>query len=310
MGRNGTFDHARLIAAFGIVVFHAGAPGAAIGYAGLPFFLILLVLLALPAAQCMSLRDFAGLRARRLLRPWLIWSAIYGGLKLAEVAITRQPLGAEFTPSMILTGPALHLWFLPFAFAASLWVYGLARLRQVLPVPVQVISAALLLAALGLLTLHQRGGLPVPLAQWVFAGPAVCLGSIFAVLGTRAVRQAPAVALVVAGLVGAALMLSGAGGVVQIAVAGAVFALCTAYPRPATPLSDWAAGTAMGVYLVHPLVLSLLERAAIVQPDTGAMALGGIAGSLLLVAGWQMLMRHLPLAALMPQGRLANTQRP
>jgi peptidoglycan/LPS O-acetylase OafA/YrhL len=26
MGRNGTFDHARLLAAFGIVVFHAGAP--------------------------------------------------------------------------------------------------------------------------------------------------------------------------------------------------------------------------------------------------------------------------------------------
>jgi hypothetical protein len=219
----------------------------------LPFFLILLVLLALPAAQCMSFTDFAALRARRLLRPWLIWSAVYAALKLAEVAVTGAPL---------------HLWFLPFAFAASLWVYGLARLRQVLPVPVQTLCAVLLLAALALLSLHQRGGLPVPVAQWVFAGPAVCLGSIFALLGTRTMQQAPAVALVVAGLVGAAMLLSGPGGVLQIAVAGTVFALCTAYPRPATPVSRWAAEAAMGVYLVHPLVLSLADRAGIAEPGT------------------------------------------
>lgn len=184
--------------------------------------------------------------------------------------MTGAPLRAEFTASMILTGPALHLWFLPFAFAASLWVYGLARLRQVLPVPVQTLCAVLLLAALALLSLHQRGGLPVPVAQWVFAGPAVCLGSIFALLGTRTMQQAPAVAvaLVVAGLVGAAMLLSGPGGVLQIAVAGTVFALCTAYPRPATPVSRWAAEAAMGVYLVHPLVLSLADRAGIAEPGT------------------------------------------
>jgi peptidoglycan/LPS O-acetylase OafA/YrhL len=306
MGRNGTFDHARLLAAFGIVVFHTGAPGAAIGYAGLPFFLILLVLLAFPAAQCMSFTDFAALRARRLLRPWLIWSAVYAALKLAEIAVTGTPLRAEFTASMILTGPALHLWFLPFAFAASLWVYGLARLRQVLPVPVQALCAVLLLAALALLSLHQRGGLPVPVAQWVFAGPAVCLGSIFALLGTWTMQKAPAVALVVAGLVGAAMLLSGPGGVLQITIAGTVFALCTAYPRPATPVSRWAAEAAMGVYLVHPLVLSLADRAGIAQPGTVPMALAGIAGSLALIAGWQAALRYAPL----PPGGWVNTQRP
>jgi hypothetical protein len=182
MGRNGAIDNATLLAAFGIVLFHAGTLGAAIGYAGLPFFLILLVLRALPAAECMSFTDFAALRAQCLLRLWLIWSAVYATLKLAEVAITGAPLRTEFNASMILTGQALHLWFLPFAFAASLWVYGLARLRQVLPVPVQTLCAVLLLAALALLSLHQRGGLPVPVAQWVFDGPAVCRGSIFALL--------------------------------------------------------------------------------------------------------------------------------
>jgi len=246
-------------------------------------------------------RLLAALRARRLLRPWLIWSAVYAALKLAEVAVTGTPMRAEFNASMILTGPALHLWFLPFAFAASLWVYGLARLRQVLPVPVQTLCAVLLLAALALLSLHQRGGLPVPMAQWVFAGPAVCLGSIFALLGTRTMQQAPAV-----GLVGVAMLISGPGGVLQIAVAGTVFALCTAYPRPATPVSRWAAEAAMGVYLVHPLVLSLADRAGIAEPGTVPMALAGIAGSLALIAGWQAALRYAPL----PPGTWVNTQRP
>ncbi|MBU0780822.1 MAG: hypothetical protein KKC72_12365 [Alphaproteobacteria bacterium] len=170
----------------------------------------------------------------------------------------------------------------------------------------QTLCAILLLVALALLSLHQRGGLPVPVAQWVFAGPAVCLGSIFALLGTRTMQQAPAVALVVAGLVGAAMLISGPGGVLQIAVAGTVFVLCTAYPRPATPLSRWAAEAAMGVYLVHPLVLSLADRAGIAEPGTVPMALAGIAGSLALIAGWQAALRYAPL----PPGTWVNTQRP
>ena len=41
----------------------------------------------------------------------------------------------------------------------------------------------------------------------------------------------------------------------------------------------------MGVYLVHPLVLSLADRAGIAEPGTVPMALAGIAGSLALTGG-------------------------
>lgn len=54
--RIATLDCGRMVAALGIVLFHCGGPGALIGYTGLPFFtmvLILLILLALPAvARC------------------------------------------------------------------------------------------------------------------------------------------------------------------------------------------------------------------------------------------------------------------
>lgn len=54
LDRSSVLDYARLVAASGIVLFHSGAPGAAIGYAALPFFLVLLVVLALPGAARQS----------------------------------------------------------------------------------------------------------------------------------------------------------------------------------------------------------------------------------------------------------------
>jgi len=304
VGRNGTFDYARLIAAFGIVIFHADAPGAAIGYAGLPFFLILLVVLGGPVAQRMHFANFAATRVRRLLRPWLIWSAIYGGLKLAEVAVTGQPLATEFTPAMILTGPALHLWFMPFAFVASLGLYGVIRLRRVWPTP--VLCAALLMVGLALLGLQQERTFAVPIAQWVFAGPAVCLGCALALLHGAVVRQA----MVVAGVVVIALTLGWSVGVVQIAVAGCTFIACAAWPRPATPGSDWAAQIAMGVYLTHPLMLSCLDRATTLQPGTIGIAVVAGLGALLLGALLQALARSTKRVWPSPAGWFANTQRP
>ena len=94
--RNATLDFARLTAACGIVLFHSGAPGAFVGYAALPFFLMVLIALALPVASRSSFPAFAQNRAARLMMPWLVWSAIYGTLKLAEVTITGKPLSSEF----------------------------------------------------------------------------------------------------------------------------------------------------------------------------------------------------------------------
>lgn len=129
MTRNASFDYARLLAVFGIVLFHSGAPGAAWGYVGLPFFLLLLGVFAAPAAARLSTAAYARTRARRLLTPWLIWSAIYAALLAVQAARNGRPVLADFDASMLLTGPALHLWFLPFAFVAGCALHALARGR-------------------------------------------------------------------------------------------------------------------------------------------------------------------------------------
>ena len=124
MKRNATLDIARLVAAFGIVLFHSKAPGGQFGYAALPFFLMVMIMLAVPSAAHRPFGSFAKDRAARLLLPWLIWSAVYGIFKLANVVLHHKPFSDDFSLSMVLTGPAIHLWFLPFAFLACLMLPG------------------------------------------------------------------------------------------------------------------------------------------------------------------------------------------
>lgn len=279
---NGLLDHTRLLAAFGIVLFHTGAPGGGIGYAALPFFLIVLLMLGGAAAARQPFGAYAARRARRLLLPWLLWSGVYGGLKLAEALVEGQPLDSAFFPWMLLTGPAIHLWFLPFAFAASLLLPGLMRIAQPAPVPVSLSAAlsdrrGLLLvlcggAALAALALAQGGILPAPLAQWREALPAICLGFGFAVAARRAHALIAFGGICLAAGLGA-LALGWTDGLPQLAVALLGLGVCLAWPRPATPLSSLLGQSALGVYLVHPLVIAVLLRATPLPEASLALAL-------------------------------------
>jgi peptidoglycan/LPS O-acetylase OafA/YrhL len=254
---NGTIDLARIIAAGGIVLFHIGAPGAAIGYAGLPFFLILTVMLAGRTAGRQGAGAFAADRARRLLRPWLIWSGIFGALKLAEVAMTGATLGSEFAPHMVLTGTAIHLWFLPFAFVASMgaWVF-VRTIGNNMSAIVWLIS----LLCIGVATIFTLRGtvLPVPLAQWVFALPAIVVGLAFAVRPDGAGTLAGLVMSLTLCAVG---WIGGGAGTLQLLVAVAAILACRVIHLPASPLLRRAGDAALGVYLVHPLIASVLTRA-------------------------------------------------
>ena len=280
--RNATLDHARLIAAAGIVVFHSGAPGAAIGYAGLPFFLMLLMLLAWPAAERQPFGAFAGARVARLLVPWAVWGAIYGALKLAEVAVTGRPLGAEFAPWMLLTGPALHLWFLPFAAAICLVLWPLARGAATLDPQSRGMLAGLAAAvAVAALLVQQGADLPRPFAQWAEAAPAVALGTAMALAaGSRGA------AALVAGAVAVLAVAGWPQGATQLALAGAALWLCLVLPLPETHLGSQAgrlaADLSLTVYVAHPLVSSMLVRATPLAEKSTGLALATVAATLVL----------------------------
>lgn len=236
---NATLDYARLLAAFGIVLFHAKAPGGVIGYAALPFFTMLL-LVHPPKAQAFS--TYAKSRAVRLLLPWLIWSVIYGALKVADAIASGQPILSEFAPWMIVTGPAIHLWFLPFAFVACVLAF---RFTPSLPV-----ICGLSLASFWALD----RGLSEPFVQWVFVVPAALFG-----FGAGRYRAS---SVIVAGVL-VVWLCSIAGwnaGLLQFTIAGAALLVCMAVKTEETSLSSFCASAAMSVYLVHPIALSFGQR--------------------------------------------------
>lgn len=280
MRRNAVLDHARLWAAFGIVFFHTGAPGGTIGYAALPFFLMLLVVLMVPGARRMRPGEFIHSRAKRLLFPWLTWSAIYGVLKLLDAVKSAKPLATEFPSHVWLTGTALHLWFLPFAFIGCVALYPVVRLRPGVPGLVGLLAMSAFLALL-LLGLHQNQNLPIPLPQWTLGGAAMLLAIGFALAEGQSARLMLALAVLLACLL-AALAIGWQGSILQLGGAGGVLTLCLLWYRPETSLSQQAARLSLGVYLAHPMVSALLVRLTPLPQKGLALAICTIFGSLAL----------------------------
>lgn len=281
MGRNATFDYARLLAAIGIVIFHVGSAGAAIGYAALPFFIMLLVFLAFPSARQLRFSDYAGTRIKRLLWPWVVWSGIYGVLKLGEVVFTSASLASEFAPWMLLTGPALHLWFLPFACVSCVAIWPLARCVPSLPPPARVLCSV---ACIGLAVAIMMAGhlfqTVQPVSQWIHAAPAVVLGAGFAVLGAGK-RPVLASMLVYGGALGLLYLTGWPAGAFELSLAGGALLLCLAWPLPDSPLSRSMADISLTLYLAHPMVIAVLLRTTPIPEKSLLMSLAAIACTLL-----------------------------
>lgn len=291
MPRNATLDYARLIAAIGIIVFHVGGPGAGIGYAALPFFLMLLIFLAFPVAAGKDFGTYAATRTARLLRPWAVWSLIYAALKLAETAATEVTLQSEFSAWMLLTGPSLHLWFLPYACVACIAIWPLAHLSASLTEGGRIICGVILSGlAILIAWTSSHFAAPVPFAQWFHALPAIALGAAFGFMGGT---SRPALMATLA--TGAAAVLLWAmdwpGGAEQLIMAGVALAFCLWLPLPDHPIARGVADLSLTLYLAHPIVISILLRATAISDESLEMAVAAIAGTMLMALGLQRLQR-------------------
>lgn len=256
-GRNGLIDALRCICAVGIVWFHSEAPGHRAAYIALPFFL---VLLSMPMR--VQFRD----RATRLLRPWLIWSAIFAAGESLRAFFLGQELFGWFQPSMILYGTMIHLWFLPFAFVAG---YVLVPIHTYPRVSIFVpIIAALFVSVMP----HSQSP---PFPQWFFGTvPAAAGAAFFAQKGNRRY-------LAFLSLLGAFLLL----GILQprpdnlVILLGSGLAMgAFMIPVPSNSLTKLAAQVSFPVYLSHPIFL-FFGRAYNIE--SYKLAITGVIGSLL-----------------------------
>lgn len=241
--RNSAIDALRLICAFGIVWFHLPLPFGSVALGALHVFTALVVYYGVgqPPVRLM----------RRLLVPWAIWSGVYGILKVADAWVGGQGLATEFAPWMLMTGPALHLWFLPFALVFVVLCSGIPlTVARWLLIPVTVVS-------LGAVNLNA---LPVPVVQWVTVLPAAWLGLVMRQEG----GALPA--FLVAGIAVLAALANLPVAALALAVGATVLGVVFVLPVCSIPGVATGASLALGLYLAHPLVISVGLRLGVSDP--------------------------------------------
>ncbi len=262
MSRNQNVEIARILAAFGIVWFHSGAPYAAVGYSGLVTFIALSTFFASAGPAKL---------ARRVLVPWLFWTVFYLGWRFAA---DGNPFIEGLGPlASILYGA--HLWFLPFIFVVNVAVGGLASRH----LPLACALLALVMLAAVPWWRDWQLTLGPPLAQFVHALPAALIG---VALRTRAGTAIAVLALAVG-------FYWQEGGVsYPYAIGGGLAVAAVLLPR--LPWKVEAVSSCMfGVYLVHIAALGIFNR--ISGPQTMLTVVLAFLASL--VGVW-VLRRYLP----------------
>lgn len=254
--RNQSVEILRIIAAFGILAYHSGAPFHDAAYAGLVCFLLLS-----PAVD--ALYNWDRVRSLRslaitLLVPWLFWFAVYGAanfLARKPVFVTTEPFGA------IAMGTSQHLWFMPFMF---LVLVGLGRLKLISS-PAFVFWGSAVLGAILLASVSWWRPLsltwPLPLPQWMHAGAAVLVGLSVGLAPRMGKAAIAGIALIAAALmVALAAQLPGVSITYPLGIIAAAAALIVGERVfPATWSVQPVANCMLGVYLVHILALSLVS---------------------------------------------------
>jgi peptidoglycan/LPS O-acetylase OafA/YrhL len=177
--RIANIERLRILSAFGVASFHTHEwfPRS-LGVIGFLILILTFCTFVVNKSKPYPLVDLAKRRAGRLLKPWLFWSAIYGGMGLIKVVYTKVPYSDFFTPSMILTGTRIHLWFLPFAFAAALLLALVHRKIVCIPDPLNIVVASFVgaVSISGCSFIQSHIHPPVPLTQWILGLPAIPLG--------------------------------------------------------------------------------------------------------------------------------------
>lgn len=270
------YDGLRVFAILAIVWFHVNTTGFSrqLAYAGLPVFLVLSFALVVRSADQQAFTTLMRRRSQRLLVPFLFWYFVYalvvGYLRVHHGLALVRPTLLE-----VVRGPSIHLWYLPYVFAATLVIRALLRVSASAPG-----VWATLLGALGciLLAAHPAFDLPTPLAQWWYAAPTIGIG-----FALSYAREAPrhsreyALALAIGVLAACAYLAGGPDASTALSYAlGVTLVIGFSFidlPRVAAVQS--LASLTLGIYVLHPLVLIVLEK--LLGPMQHAVARFGIA---------------------------------
>jgi hypothetical protein len=217
-------------------------------------------------------------KARRLLLPWLFWSAVYLGVNFLKAAVQNREFSTAFKWYMLIAGSSIHLWFLPYAFAAALIVNLLQRwanhTRSSLDILISLICGIVLL--FGCSVLMQSIQIPAPFIQWIFGLPAIILGFCIGRIHAKVPRQAQwifyCLITCTTGVI-CLLLLYFDYGHIPVPYGIATVLGCVGFLRngKADPISQKCALLTYGIYLIHPLIEAMLHYGGIIKSDPWLM---------------------------------------
>lgn len=261
-GYNPTVDYLRLSAAIVIVQFHASATLAPMGEGAVGFFVIVMVWFTLRSALTLThpLR-YLSERARRLLRPFAVWTVILLASKIADGLLRGDPAGniVHFLPP---NGSFAQLWFLPWALLVTaalvavqpLWAHpvttGAGMLRGVVAV---TLGAAVLLAV------WMQDDLALILRLCALYSVSVLAGVLLFRLRADGLLMVAAAAGLCAG--GIALRLCGFEGTQQMVAAPPLLVAALMIRLPEAGWTRRLPVLSMDIFLAHTAVIAVVGLA-------------------------------------------------
>lgn len=268
-------DYLRFVAMIDIVSMHSVGDHLLHGI-GLPMLLLISAGLQAGRVPPAAPSVVAARRSRRLLIPWVFWSLVYAAWLVAMSRSEGRGAFDWFHPRMLLYGPVIHLWFVPFLFLTTPVVAILAQSSQKGKLPPALAASAVtgVLILLLCAAIRVRVNLPEPFNQWVFSLAAIPLGiavGLTLAAGPES-RTAMLLPLVLAGVAIAAIGVE----LVPLPFAcdrwmlrrfglalGAVCLFACLRGRD-DPLRRLFVRTTFGVFLVHPLIFLALREAGVI----------------------------------------------
>lgn len=274
-------DRLRLVAIVDIVLYHVNyfEPRYLLGM-GLPTFLVTATMLGCHHTRPRPWPEVIGPRVRRIILPWLFWSLVFGiALGLRESVFNEWRVWYRpFEWKMLVYGTAIHLWFLPFIFAAGLAVRGLHVVTSRWPGGVVMVGGVA--AGLAWAAVPSPADLPFPVESWWFAFPAIPLGlALGRVQAERAIGH-PAtlpVTLVALALSIAFLLTQGLSPPLgRFGLACSLIVLALRFPSRPDPVTVRLTPLVYGVFLIHPLVLLFVHDVTVGDPSYELLAACGL----------------------------------
>jgi hypothetical protein len=254
MGRNQAIECLRIVAAFGVVWFHSGLDGQLVAYSGLVVFLALSAYFATVAPS--TKKHLASDLAIRLFVPWICWFIVYSAVNYFRGLPVLRASNGQI--SDILVGPAIHLWYLPFILFAVPTIKFVKRWLS----PNLFLFAATVLAYLGLLTtiISYSWRLDAPYPQYLFAIAPVATGIVLGMRGQIKFARIAIFMILALSLLLSLTPWSNLG--LPYLIGLGVTTLAIEYGDRLVPKTfkiDWLSKCTFGVFLTHPLFLSMAK---------------------------------------------------